>query len=291
MAFCARKLALVALFSASFSGQAMAVDTREVVIGEQVGLAVSPAHLGHVLASPSRNFGKSQLSGDEDWWVFEKPRRKASWVDTSYLSDRQNAKVLKTYFDFDSDTPIDASVLLDLVGLGKSIPLKYLVIGHADETGSDAYNMQLSVRRANSVKKLMVLSGIPSESIKTEGKGNRVLASLRDQSKNRRVEVLIRGDEKARQAYANAVKARADAERQARMEEQARIQARQREREAAYRAQLQQMQVTMNPPEPGKETKGGQKSRTATQNSLLPPVRESQMKAVGSNPLNQSSKE
>lgn len=46
------------------------------------------------------------------------------------------------------------------------------VTGHTDRIGSDAYNMKLSVRRAESVKKYLVdANGIPATKIFTSGKG------------------------------------------------------------------------------------------------------------------------
>jgi len=54
----------------------------------------------------------------------------------------------------------------------KSPELEFLIVGHTDEVGSDAYNMKLSKRRAESVKTWFVKNGkIPASKIKTVGKG------------------------------------------------------------------------------------------------------------------------
>jgi outer membrane protein OmpA-like peptidoglycan-associated protein len=45
------------------------------------------------------------------------------------------------------------------------------VIGHADRSGSDAYNQKLSLRRATAVKGELVTQGIGSGSITVSGKG------------------------------------------------------------------------------------------------------------------------
>ena len=45
------------------------------------------------------------------------------------------------------------------------------VTGHADRFGTDEYNMELSLRRANEVKRYLVSKGIPADRIKVEGKG------------------------------------------------------------------------------------------------------------------------
>lgn len=45
--------------------------------------------------------------------------------------------------------------------------------GHTDSTGSDAYNMKLSERRADAVKDYLVSQGVDSNRIRTEGMGER----------------------------------------------------------------------------------------------------------------------
>ncbi|MBL4926980.1 OmpA family protein [Fuscibacter oryzae] len=70
------------------------------------------------------------------------------------------------------------------------------VIGHTDSTGSDAYNMDLSQRRASSVANVLSYSGVPSSRIQTIGKGKtQPIASNATEAgraQNRRVEIIIR---------------------------------------------------------------------------------------------------
>jgi outer membrane protein OmpA-like peptidoglycan-associated protein len=70
--------------------------------------------------------------------------------------------------------------------------------GFTDSVGSDAYNRELSQRRANSVKNALLTRGIDSTRINTEGYGKAFpVASNADSSGrqlNRRVEVVIGGD-------------------------------------------------------------------------------------------------
>src|SRR5690606_13986558 len=179
-------------------GQAQAVDTREVIIDRQVELAISPEHLGHVLASPNRDFTLPYVTQASSWWVFAKPSAKVAWVDKSYLQDPRNIEVKTVYFDFDVDVPLDPSAAMAQLSVVKAFPVTYLLVGHADEVGTDAYNMHLSVRRANNMREVLVRAGIPASQIQALGKGNRVLASLRNQSLNRRVEVIVRGDPKTK---------------------------------------------------------------------------------------------
>ena len=70
------------------------------------------------------------------------------------------------------------------------------VIGHTDSVGSDAYNMDLSQRRAASVANILNYSGVPTSRIQTIGKGKtQPIASNATEAgraQNRRVEIIIR---------------------------------------------------------------------------------------------------
>ncbi len=67
--------------------------------------------------------------------------------------------------------------------------------GHTDGKGTDAYNMGLSRRRANSVKQYLVRNGIAASRIRTEGYGeSRPVASNETddgRAQNRRVELHL----------------------------------------------------------------------------------------------------
>ena len=79
-------------------------------------------------------------------------------------------------FDFDRYVirPDARGKLDDLVGKLRAVTLEVIIaVGHADRLGSDAYNMKLSVRRADSVKAYLVSKGIAASRIYTEGKGER----------------------------------------------------------------------------------------------------------------------
>ena len=103
-------------------------------------------------------------------------------------------------FEFDSDA-LSAPGKKQARALGEALAdsafrdSKFSIVGHADRHGSDAYNLDLSLRRAESVKRfLMSHFQIAKNMIQTEGKGKRALRS-REQtaqadSLNRRVEVI-----------------------------------------------------------------------------------------------------
>ncbi|HEX9193364.1 MAG TPA: OmpA family protein [Burkholderiales bacterium] len=79
-------------------------------------------------------------------------------------------------FDFDRYVirPDARSKLDDLVTKLRDVNLEVVIaVGHADRIGGDAYNMKLSVRRADSVKAYLVSKGVAASRIYTEGKGER----------------------------------------------------------------------------------------------------------------------
>ncbi|HZT62945.1 MAG TPA: OmpA family protein [Burkholderiales bacterium] len=79
-------------------------------------------------------------------------------------------------FDFDRYVirPDARTKLDDLVGKLRNVTLEVVIaVGHADRLGGDAYNMKLSVRRADSVKAYLVSKGITASRVYTEGKGER----------------------------------------------------------------------------------------------------------------------
>jgi outer membrane protein OmpA-like peptidoglycan-associated protein len=109
-------------------------------------------------------------------------------------------------FDFDSDVVRGSARqnLTDLANSLRSYPeTEVLIVGHTDSTGSDSYNMGLSLRRANAARNFLVSQGVRSDRIRTEGRGelepvasNQTAAG---QAQNRRVEVAIFASEAHRQ--------------------------------------------------------------------------------------------
>ncbi len=69
------------------------------------------------------------------------------------------------------------------------------VMGHTDSTGSDAYNLDLSKRRAEAVKDYLVMRGVSSARIATIGYGEQYPiadnTTVDGRSRNRRVEIRI----------------------------------------------------------------------------------------------------
>jgi OOP family OmpA-OmpF porin len=105
-----------------------------------------------------------------------------------------------TFFDFNKSVvmPAGKAKLDDLVTKVKGINLEVIIaVGHTDSVGSDAYNQQLSVRRAEAVKAYLVSKGIEKNRIYTEGKGEKQPVAdnktKEGRTKNRRVEIEVVG--------------------------------------------------------------------------------------------------
>lgn len=70
-----------------------------------------------------------------------------------------------------------------------------MITGHTDDIGNEVDNQRLSEKRAESVKKFFINEGIPSERIKTEGKGEseHIVSNNSEQNRriNRRTEITL----------------------------------------------------------------------------------------------------
>jgi OOP family OmpA-OmpF porin len=103
-------------------------------------------------------------------------------------------------FDFDKAVirPDAKAKLDDLVGKARGVNLEVIVVvGHTDGIGSDGYNMKLSLRRADAVKAYLASRGIPTNRVRTEGKGERQPIAdnktKEGRTKNRRGEIEVVG--------------------------------------------------------------------------------------------------
>jgi iron complex outermembrane receptor protein len=104
------------------------------------------------------------------------------------------------FFDFNkSDLTAQATQIVDQAAsnAGPAKVTRLTVTGHTDTVGSDAYNMRLSRRRAESVAERLEKDGIPSSEIEIVAKGKRdLLVPTADgvkEPQNRRVQIVYDG--------------------------------------------------------------------------------------------------
>lgn len=102
------------------------------------------------------------------------------------------------FFDFDrSDVSDEAdSILNDAAAYARANgAVRIAASGHADRSGSDEYNMALSMRRGNAVKARLLALGVPESEITVAAKGEtEPLVATEDgvrEPQNRRVEIVL----------------------------------------------------------------------------------------------------
>ena len=76
------------------------------------------------------------------------------------------------YTNSDKIKNISFSTLGEIIRLMEQVPnIKFLIEGHTDDRNSNRYNLYLSQRRANAVRKYMIRQGIIGERLKSKGYG------------------------------------------------------------------------------------------------------------------------
>ncbi len=113
------------------------------------------------------------------------------------LLSEGRARVYGILFDLDSATirPESKPVLDDVLAVLKGEPgWKVTIEGHTDSTGSDSHNLELSQKRADSVKAYLVAGGIDAGRLGTKGFGESKPvadnATELGRAQNRRVELV-----------------------------------------------------------------------------------------------------
>jgi len=118
--------------------------------------------------------------------------------------DIQNSEIVDTtiFFAYDSadlDTDLDTKALADLDRMAHLLAKtemrqkRLLLFGHADNRGTDEYNLKLSSDRAKTVESLLILRGIRPAAAVGIGRQMPVMSNDTDEgmARNRRVEVWL----------------------------------------------------------------------------------------------------
>lgn len=136
----------------------------------------------------------SQANADDEAAMALKMANEAKAKATSMAAPKD----IIVYFDYNKsefDTKSGKS-LNEVVKTIKNFDGTITLVGHTDSKGSDQYNQNLSVRRANTVKKLFIKNGVKTNKIKVSGKGETSPVATNDteegRAKNRRVEVRFK---------------------------------------------------------------------------------------------------
>ena len=101
--------------------------------------------------------------------------------DATLVTKNKNKEVMQIiYFDFDKYALSNVSISKIKTFLnknGNNIE-NYIIIGHTDTKGSKYYNQKLSLKRADTVKNILISEGILETKIKILGKGEESLAVI-----------------------------------------------------------------------------------------------------------------
>jgi OOP family OmpA-OmpF porin len=110
----------------------------------------------------------------------------------------ENPEKYIVLFDFDkSNITADGQAVIDKVvaAAGKMGTVNISATGHADRSGSESYNMALSLRRADAVRAALIAGGLSGDAITVAGRGESEPAvptpdGVKEQA-NRRVEIIL----------------------------------------------------------------------------------------------------
>lgn len=118
--------------------------------------------------------------------------------DVVVVTQNKNKEVMQIiYFDFDDFilSEVSKNKLVNFLDKNKKNLSRYIILGHADTKGTKQYNLNLSLKRADAVKEMLLNQGIPEKHISVLGKGENQLAVVTpDETKhpaNRRAEIKI----------------------------------------------------------------------------------------------------
>lgn len=126
----------------------------------------------------------------------EERRAREALADIEKKVERGDLPKIQFEFDRDAITPeSDPTLILVAELLMRQPRLKVICLAHTDSVGTAEYNLDLSERRARSVKAFLVKQGVPPPSIRFHGMGySRPIADNatdEGRAKNRRVEFRV----------------------------------------------------------------------------------------------------
>ena len=169
-------------------GQAIGRDTKGTLIGAAIGAAIGGAGgsaVGKMMDQQEREM-REALAASEAAAVSREGNLLAVTFKGDVTFDTNSTEIRPGLF----------SEITRVARILKQYPDTLVrVEGHTDSVGTDAYNMDLSVRRANSVRTLLVREGVSGDRMQAVGYGESTPVATNDaaagRQMNRRVEIKI----------------------------------------------------------------------------------------------------
>ena len=156
------------------------------------------ASSGSKLGSMGNDSGMSSSSDSEDAATYGMGMDSNNNLET--MTDDSMSENLETiiYFDFDRSelrTEYDGLINAHASNMNSNTLLTLRLEGHADERGSREYNIGLGERRAQAVRRMLLLNGVAPAQITTvsfgEERPNSYGSDESSYTQNRRVELVI----------------------------------------------------------------------------------------------------
>ncbi len=158
-------------------------------IGAAVG-AIAGGAAGHYMDEQEKDFNREL-----------EEERKRNEIEIERLKDDTLKLNLDSEVSFDYDSAKIKPAFKTTLNKLAEIMIKYdrtivFVVGHTDNTGSEAYNQMLSERRASSVVNYLIAQGVNADRLYAEGRGETAPRATNETASgrqlNRRVEIFIK---------------------------------------------------------------------------------------------------
>jgi outer membrane protein OmpA-like peptidoglycan-associated protein len=180
-------------------GAGVGAATGAVIGSATGGKAGTGAVIGGAVGAVAGNLWSKRM---EDKRIAMEQATRGTGIDVARTQDNQLKVNVPADFSFDvgrSNVKPEMRPVLDQFAQGLDPNMRVRVVGHTDNTGSDAINNPLSIDRAQSVRDYLSARGVSSTRIETTGRGEHEPiadnSSEAGRAQNRRVEIFLREPE------------------------------------------------------------------------------------------------